>query len=117
VFAIQASANAVTVRNWDDPLKFFNENETSPFVTARLVTCYPNPATSYINFKFDNTVPVLSTLSIYSFTGRKMATLIVVNNNSIIRISLDNYFRGLYVYQLCDANGAILESGRFLVKN
>jgi len=117
VFVIQTNASAVSTRGLDDSVKVFNEYGIPTLVTARLVTCYPNPATSYINFKFDNTVPASSTLSIYSFTGRKMTVLTVINNNSIIRIPLDNYFRGLYMYQLCDANGNILESGRFLVKN
>ena len=79
------------------------------------VTCYPNPAISYINFKFDNSVPDNASLFIFSFTGRKMTETKVTGQ--VQKIPLDNYFRGLYVYQLRSAKGAILESGKFQVKN
>ena len=79
------------------------------------ITCYPNPATSYINFKFDQTVAKDAKLFVFSFTGRKMTELSVTS--SVIKVNLDNYYRGLYVYQLRSASGAILESGKFQVKN
>lgn len=79
------------------------------------VSCYPNPAVSYINFKLDKTVPKDARLFIFSFTGKQMADLALTS--SVIKITLDNYYRGLYVYQLRSASGAILESGKFQVKN
>lgn len=115
MFVLQISAKASVARGYDDSTVLFSRNE-NPLTVTKLVTCYPNPATTYINFKFDNGVPLFSTLSIYSFTGRKMGQLKVTDRN-VIRISLDDYYRGLYMYQLCDASGNILESGRFIVKN
>ncbi|GAB3366583.1 hypothetical protein GCM10027566_38340 [Arachidicoccus ginsenosidivorans] len=86
------------------------------FDTAkRQVSCYPNPAISYINFKFEKTVPKDAKLFVFSFTGRKMTELALTG--AVIKVSLDNYYRGLYVYQLRSAGGAIMESGKFQVKN
>lgn len=83
-------------------------------IVEKHIACYPNPAISYINFKFDKTVQSSSKLAIFSFTGRKMEEFNITG--SIIKVSLTDYFRGLYVYQLRDANGAILESGKFQIK-
>lgn len=79
------------------------------------VSCYPNPAISYINFKFDKSVPKEARLFVFSFTGKKMEELAI--NSQILKVTLDNYYRGLYVYQLRSASGAILESGKFQVRN
>ena len=87
----------------------------NPLVTLKLTECYPNPATAYINFKFDNSVVHTSKLFIYSFTGKQMDVADVTGN--VIKISLNNYYRGLYMYQLRDTNGNILESGKFQVRN
>ncbi|SEA51603.1 Por secretion system C-terminal sorting domain-containing protein [Arachidicoccus rhizosphaerae] len=79
------------------------------------VSCYPNPAVSYINFKLDKAVAKDSKLFIFSFTGKQMAELALTG--SVIKVTLENYYRGLYVYQLRSPGGAILESGKFQVKN
>ena len=79
------------------------------------ISCYPNPAVSYINFKLDKAVPKDAKLFIFSFTGKQMADLSLTGSD--IKVSLDSYYRGLYVYQLRSAAGAILESGKFQVKN
>lgn len=77
------------------------------------VRCYPNPATSYINFTFERAVPSGAKLAIYSFTGRKMAEIPVVNDK--LQVSLENYFRGLYLFQLVKRNGEVVETGKFQV--
>lgn len=84
-------------------------------VAEKHITCYPNPAISYINFKFDKSVPKDARLFVFSFTGKKMEELTITGQ--ILKITLDKYYRGLYVYQLRSASGAILESGKFQVKN
>jgi hypothetical protein len=75
---------------------------------------YPNPATQFINFEFDKQVDKTYTLEIYSFIGRKM-TAQKVNTSRITIYFNDSYYRGLYVYQLHDASGRIVESGKFQV--
>lgn len=98
-----------------DSLYFEKEIYSPIFNAEKLITCYPNPAVSYISFKFDNNVQNTSKLFIYSFTGRKMNEFNITNN--LIKITLENYYRGLYVYLLRDTEGNILESGKFQVKN
>ncbi|HEY0297819.1 MAG TPA: T9SS type A sorting domain-containing protein [Arachidicoccus sp.] len=112
--ALPTGAKANTIGSLNDSMRL-NNLFNNPFATSKLIQCYPNPATTYINFKFDNSVVHSSKLFIYSFTGRQMNELSVTDN--LIKVSLDNYFRGLYLYQLRDANGNILESGKFQVKN
>jgi hypothetical protein len=33
----------------------------------------------------------------------------------IVTVPLDEFYRGMYIYQLRDGNGAIIESGKFQV--
>ena len=80
----------------------------------KLAHFYPNPATSYINFTFDKTVDKTYTLQVYNFIGRKMNDLRISDSKLTINLD-DNYFRGLYVYQLRDQTGRIVESGKFQV--
>ena len=91
-----------------------NTSFDNPADSAKITHFYPNPATSYINFTFDKTVDKNYTLQVYNFIGRKMNDLRI--NDSKLTINLDdNYFRGLYVYQLRDQSGRIVESGKFQV--
>ncbi|MBN8838221.1 MAG: T9SS type A sorting domain-containing protein [Sphingobacteriia bacterium] len=89
----------------------------TPFIgdeQVRTVQCYPNPATSYVNFEFpSNTEKSSYTISVYSFIGKKMSELSV--NATRLTVTLENYTRGLYVFQLKDRNGQIIESGKFQV--
>lgn len=81
---------------------------------TNIVKCYPNPAVSYINFNFDNSiVNSKNRLVIYSFTGKKMSEIRV--NSSILRVDLSAYFRGVYMYQVLDANGKSLDNGKFQI--
>ncbi|HVZ24484.1 MAG TPA: T9SS type A sorting domain-containing protein [Sediminibacterium sp.] len=75
---------------------------------------YPNPATSYINFTFDESVDKSYSLQIYNFMGRKMHEERITDTRITITFD-DNYFRGLYIYQLRDKSGRIIESGKFQI--
>jgi hypothetical protein len=85
-----------------------------PADSAKITHFYPNPATSYINFTFDKTVDKTYTLQVYNFIGRKMNDIRITDSKLTINLD-DNYFRGLYVYQLRDQSGRIIESGKFQV--
>ena len=75
---------------------------------------YPNPATTVINFEFTKPNPETTyTLQVYSFIGKKVSEITITNNRATL--SLDNYFRGVYVFQLRDKTGKIVESGKFQV--
>lgn len=83
--------------------------------TAKVVKFYPNPATSFVNFELPNTVVDKSyTLQVFSFSGRKMTEVAITSNKITITLSND-FYRGIYVFQLKDKNGRIIESGKFQV--
>jgi hypothetical protein len=75
---------------------------------------YPNPATQFIKFEFDKSVDKSYTLEIYNFIGRKMASSIVTEAKLTFYFN-DTYYRGLYIFQLRDRSGRIIESGKFQV--
>ena len=78
------------------------------------VRFFPNPATSIINFEFTKSSPeAVYTLQVYNFIGKKVNEIVVTNNKT--SLSLDNYFRGVYIFQLRDKTGKIIESGKFQV--
>lgn len=74
---------------------------------------YPNPATSAITFDFlkDNDKPY--TFQIFNFLGKKVYELSSVNSKTIV--SLTDFTRGIYIFQLKDQNGKVIESGKFQV--
>ncbi|MFY7964756.1 MAG: T9SS type A sorting domain-containing protein [Chitinophagaceae bacterium] len=79
----------------------------------RIIQCYPNPASVNINFEFNLPVEKNAVITVYNFIGKKVDEIKVTSNK--IGLSLDNYYRGLYVYQLRDKQGLLLESGKFQV--
>lgn len=81
-------------------------------VAIKITRFYPNPASSTISFEFDN-VDKSYTFQIYNFLGKKMADEPI--SNSKLSYNLENYYRGLYIFQVRDRGGNIVESGKFQV--
>jgi hypothetical protein len=81
----------------------------------RQIRCYPNPATTAVFFelKVRNTQEPAQ-LRIYNFLGKKVVELPRLNTN--MRVDLNNFNRGIYIYQLTDAHGRVMESGKFHVE-
>ncbi len=86
---------------------FINDDE------VRTVKFYPNPAASFINFEFKKDYDKSYTLLIYNFIGKKMADL--KPSEQKITVPLTEYYRGVYIFQLRDAQGNVVESGKFQV--
>ncbi|MGZ5286287.1 MAG: T9SS type A sorting domain-containing protein [Flavisolibacter sp.] len=80
---------------------------------APILRFYPNPATTVITFDFQKTYEKGYSLQIYNFLGRKMYE----QNNLADQttINLTDFTRGVYVYQLRDKSGKLVESGKFQV--
>ncbi len=93
-------------------LGFAYRQQASPS-SVQVVKCYPNPATSFVNFEFPKTIDKSNSLHVFSFVGKKMAEMPI--STSKITITLNDYYRGVYVYQLRDKGGNIVESGKFSV--
>ncbi|MDQ2751870.1 MAG: T9SS type A sorting domain-containing protein [Bacteroidota bacterium] len=97
-------------------IAFSFKDDQIPSANVQVVKCYPNPATSFVNFEFPKNYDKTNTLFVFSFVGKKM-TEVPLNNvsNNTITITLTDYYRGLYVFQLRGKGGNIIESGKFSV--
>jgi hypothetical protein len=78
-----------------------------------IVRFFPNPATTVINFEFQKGFEKGYVLQIYNFLGRKMYEQNNLNERTLVNLS--DFTRGVYVYQLRDKTGRIVESGKFQV--
>jgi hypothetical protein len=93
---------------------FATKNNVLSNSNAKITRIYPNPATSYIIFEFDKSIDRNYSLQIFTFFGKKMAEIRL--SDSKLNIPLDDsYTRGLYIYQLQDLSGKLVESGKFQV--
>lgn len=84
-----------------------------PDQPAATVKFYPNPAVNFINFEFHKKYNDSYVLSLYNFLGKKIKEVKVSDQK--IQVSLNQFYRGVYIFQLCDAQGKIIESGKFQV--
>jgi len=50
---------------------------------------------------------------IFSFIGKKAAEVSVTDQK--VTVSLTDFYRGIYIYQLIDGQGNIVASGKFQV--
>lgn len=78
-----------------------------------MVRFYPNPAVNFITFEFQKPIEPGSSLQIFSFLGRPMATVPV--NSQRVTVNISEFFRGVYVFQLRNPSGKILETNKFQV--
>lgn len=88
-------------------------NAEDVFAPVKILKYYPNPATSNINFDFIAKYDKTYTMSIFNFIGKKVYES--KNIPSRLNVSLEDFFRGIYVYQLRDRTGSVVESGKFQV--
>jgi hypothetical protein len=80
----------------------------------KVVRFYPNPATSFINFEFQKIPQPGTTFQVYNFLGKKVMEIQRFTVRT--QVDLSNYTRGLYIFQLTDPTGRVIESGKFQVE-
>lgn len=85
-----------------------------PELQSKVSRFYPNPATTVINFEFDKSVDKSYSLLICNFLGKRMTEVRITDSKIVINLD-DQYYRGLYIYQLRDQSNRIIESGKFQV--
>ena len=90
-----------------------SSREPSPEQTPRIMRLYPNPATTFIKAEFQRNFDKGYTLQIINFIGKQVYE--AKNVNSTTTLDLSGYNRGVYIYQLKDAAGKVVESGKFQV--
>lgn len=81
--------------------------------SARIIKFYPNPAISYINFEFQKSYQKNLTFQIVNFLGKKIFEINNVTPRTMVELS--TFYRGVYIFQLRDASGKVIESGKFQV--
>jgi hypothetical protein len=89
--------------------------KTSPFSDggSKIVKLYPNPATSRINFEIQNNNDQGYDLIVFNFLGKRIDQF--KNLNTRTTVDLDKYYSGVYIFQLRDRQGNLVESGKFNV--
>ena len=80
---------------------------------SRIIKFYPNPATSIINFDFQKDYDKSYSFQIYSFVGKKVLELNNLAPKTIVNLA--DFYRGIYIFQLRDKNGKVIDSGKFQV--
>jgi hypothetical protein len=80
---------------------------------AKLIKVYPTPAYTSINFDFQRGFDKNFSLQLYNFMGKKVYESKTASQR--FTLPLSDFYRGIYVYQLRDKNGKILQSGKFQV--
>ena len=81
---------------------------------TKILRFFPNPATSYINVEFQKDFGRYYVVQVYNFLGKKVADIAQVTQRSQIDVS--GFTRGIYIYQLKDQTGKVIESGKFQVE-
>jgi hypothetical protein len=77
------------------------------------VRFYPNPATSFITFDFIKNYGRNYSLQVFNFLGKKVYEFSAADQKTVLNLS--DFFRGIYIFQLKDPNGKIVQSGKFQV--
>lgn len=90
-----------------------NKNPAQGEPIAKLIKPYPIPATTAINFEFLYGYDKTFSLQIYNFMGKKVNEFSKIP--PVMTVPLDDFYRGIYVYQLRDKDGKIIDSGKFQV--
>ena len=92
-----------------------DRNLPSPGQTpvAKIVRYYPNPAVSFITFDFQQSDNKSYSIAIFNFIGKKVREVNKITPKTVV--DLAEFYRGVYIFQLRDANGKVIESGKFSV--
>ncbi|HRE52130.1 MAG TPA: T9SS type A sorting domain-containing protein [Flavitalea sp.] len=85
--------------------------ERDPYV--RIVKFYPNPATTAINFDFQKDYDKNYSFQIFNFLGKKVFEQNNISPKTVV--NLNDFYRGIYIFQLRDKNQRIVDSGKFQV--
>lgn len=79
----------------------------------KIVKFYPNPASTSINFELPGAYTKAHSMQLFNFMGKKVREINI--STPLINLSLDGFYRGVYIYQLRDRYGKVVDSGRFQV--
>ncbi len=90
-------------------------NETG--VQAKIIKSYPNPASTVVNFEFQKDYNSFYSIQVLNSIGKKMYEAKNIPSLFTINVKEEKFYRGIYIYQLMDKNGIVVQSGKLLVVN
>lgn len=96
-------------------LKSQASNSVSQDIAVRVTKFYPNPAVSQITFDFDQVYEKSYSFQIYNFVGKKVFELQTVTTKTVVNVT--DFYRGVYIFQLKDRSGKMIDSGKFQVSH
>ena len=80
------------------------------------IQAQPNPAVEFVNFNCSNLPRDNYTLKIYDFVGKVVwKGEYALHGNKVIRLELDDFKKGAYLYSLSDGDGNIIGTKRLVV--
>ena len=94
-------------------LSFIGTAQSRPNTENPAIRFYPNPATSFVTFEFQSGYDNGYSIQVYSFLGKKVYE--TKNMGQRTTVNLADYNRGVYIYQLRDRTGKMVETGKFQV--
>jgi hypothetical protein len=86
---------------------------TGSFADTATVRFYPNPAVSQITFNFEKIYDKNYSLQVFNFLGKKVFESQTPAARTIV--DLGDFYRGVYIFQVRDRSGKIIQSGKFQV--
>ena len=89
------------------------ERSITPDAAQRFLKLYPNPAVSFIKIEFQKNYDNGYNLQIINFLGKQVYE--IKNLNTTTTLDLAAFASGVYIYQLKDREGKMVESGKFQV--
>ena len=84
-----------------------------PAQKTEYVRFFPNPATTNINFEFNNNISTGSSILVYNLMGKEVMN--IKKLSVFTNVSLQGLFRGVYIFKLLDEKGRTLQSGKFQI--
>ncbi len=93
----------------------YNKNNPDNFVESGYFSnfnIYPNPATDFMYFSFNNQVS--GYILIFSANGDLTEKIIINQNQKLTKYNTENLSNGTYFYQITDKNGKYSTSGKFV---
>lgn len=84
--------------------------------TGATITAFPNPAVDWVRFDCSNLPQEEYTLKIYNIIGKVVwKETYQLSGNRSIRIDLDNFKKGTYLYNLSDSRGRSVGTKRLVI--
>lgn len=88
-----------------------------PTADLKYINTYPNPASDVLNFKFQKGNSRSYSIQILNSIGKRMYQAKGLPAFFSLDLKSLRFYRGIYIYQLIDRNGVVIESSKILVVN